>query len=85
MFQFADIDRDGMIDMVYSLGLSLNIHYNRLQNEVRTAQQSNDGIHLFKSKNICASTYRAVNLIKDMFTPPDKATKDSGTVQQISL
>jgi len=30
IFQFADIDRDGMIDMVYSLGLTLNIHYNRL-------------------------------------------------------
>ena len=30
IFQFADIDRDGMIDMIYSSGLNLNIHYNRL-------------------------------------------------------
>ena len=80
MFQFADIDRDGMMDMIYSNGLQLNVHYNRLQNELKLYQQSSEGIHLFKAKGICASTVRAVNLIKDMFTPPNKASKDPGTV-----
>ena len=35
LFSFTDIDRDGMIDMIYSNELSINIHYNRLQNEMR--------------------------------------------------
>ena len=85
MFQFVDIDRDGMMDMIFSNGLQLNVHYNRLQNELKLYQQSSEGIHLFKAKGICASTVRAINLIKDMFTPPDKATKESGNVQQINI
>jgi hypothetical protein len=36
-------------------------------------------------KNVCASTQRAINLIKDMFVPPDKLTKDLGTVTQINF
>lgn len=31
IFQFTDLDRDGMIDMIYSSNdLNLNIHYNKL-------------------------------------------------------
>lgn len=36
-------------------------------------------------KNVCASTQRAINLIKDMFVPPDKLTKDLGTATLINL
>jgi len=34
LFQFADIDRDGMIDMLYvnSNNLNLTVHYNKLLN-----------------------------------------------------
>jgi predicted PilT family ATPase len=35
MFKFTDVDRDGMIDMIHSYDLNLNIHYNRLLNEMR--------------------------------------------------
>jgi len=35
VFKFTDIDRDGMIDMVFLNELNVNIHYNRLPNEMR--------------------------------------------------
>jgi len=35
---------------------------------------------MFRPKTVCASTQRAINLIKDMFIAPDKAFKDSGAV-----
>lgn len=30
LVQFTDVDRDGMIDLVYSTESTLNIHYNKL-------------------------------------------------------
>lgn len=36
IFKFTDVDRDGMIDMVYSNDLNMNIHYNKLPNEMRS-------------------------------------------------
>ena len=41
VFKFADVDRDGMIDMVYTgSDLKLRILYNRLLNEMRHQQQN---------------------------------------------
>ena len=87
LFQFKDVDRDGMIDMVYTnpKDLSLNIHFNHLQNELRAQESTSQGIHLFKPKNVCASTQRAITLIKFIFTPPDKVTKDSPNVIRINF
>jgi len=74
-----------MVDMIFQNELKLNIHYNKLPNEMRASESAKEGIHLFKPKNVCASTTRAINLIKDMFTPPDKVTKDLSSVTQINF
>jgi hypothetical protein len=79
MFQFTDFDSDGMIDMIATLESQVNIHYNKLANEMK-AQKSKDGLHLFTLKEVCAATTRPINLIKDMFTPPEKASKDTANV-----
>ena len=85
-FKFADVDRDGMIDLVYTAGTDLTVHYNRLLNEKRQNEVEEEGIHLFITKNVCASTTRAINLIKDMFLAPKKALgSDSPFVQRIDL
>jgi hypothetical protein len=52
---------------------------------MKAQELSHEGIHLFKTKNVCASTTRAINLIKDMFTPPDKVVKDSPSVTTINF
>jgi hypothetical protein len=54
-----------MIDLVYSTESAINIHYNKLPAAFNPDQ-------MFKAKDVCASTQRAINLIKDMFTPPSK-------------
>ena len=85
-FKFADVDRDGMIDMVYTKGTELTVHYNRLLNEKRQNEADEEGIHLFITKNVCASTKRAINLIKDMYLAPKKAHgSESPFVQRIDL
>ena len=62
-----------MVDMVYTAGTDLTVHYNRLLNEKRQNEVEEEAIHLFITKNVCASTTRAINLIKDMFLAPKKA------------
>lgn len=85
VFKFADLDRDGMMDMAYiTQGKNLNVHYNRLVSELKK-NQNQRGISLFTSKDVCASPNLAVNLIKDMFTPPEKATSYPQSVMQIDL
>jgi len=39
-----------------------------------------DGVHLFSTKNVCASTFRPIKMIKDIFTPPERAAKEQGGV-----
>jgi len=63
VFKFADLDRDGMMDMAYiTQGKNLNVHYNRLVSEMKK-NQNQRGISLFNSKDVCASPNLAVNLI----------------------
>jgi hypothetical protein len=74
-----------MIDMIYAQGKQLSIHYNKLQNEMNTRDPNSNGVHLFSTKNVCASTFRPIKMIKDMFTPPEKATKEQGSIVIVEL
>jgi hypothetical protein len=71
MFHFADLDRDGMIDMLYTsknaalTQMELSIHYNRLLNLQKEIDSKN--FSAFGYKNICASTTRPINMIKNIF------------------
>lgn len=31
-------------------------------------RKDQDGIHLFSNKNVCASTFRPIKMVKDMFS-----------------
>ena len=71
--------------MIYSNNLQLNVHYNKLMNELKMQESNDHGISLFRTKDVCASTSRAINLIKDMFTPPDRASNSQSSVQSLDL
>ena len=71
--------------MIYVQGKQLNIHYNKLLNEMNTREQNTNGLHLFSTKNVCASTFRPIKMIKDMFLPPDKVTKEQSSIVVVDL
>lgn len=73
-----------MIDMVHYSDTKLNIHYNKLKNELRNQEGQND-YSLFKVKSVCAPTSRAISLIKDIYTAPEKAKNSPASVMQFDL
>ena len=72
LFSFTDVDRDGAIDMMYLSKegsddpLNLFIHYNRLQHGRKQYDNPKHNV-VFGMKDICESTTRPINLIKDIF------------------
>ena len=81
IFNFADIDRDGMVDMFYvnmqadSNGIGMVVHYNALKNEnvekERTkASEVSDAFLVIN--NVCSPTDRPIENLKDIFLPPNE-------------
>ena len=73
LFSFTDVDRDGMVDMIYVEqgpdNVNMYVHFNKLLNADReTPSEGGFGV-----KHICSSTIRPINLIKDIFVSPDAA------------
>ena len=79
MLNFADIDRDGMIDMFYvnsqadSNGISMTIHYNALKNadadrEKPKVSQVSDALLVIN--NVCSATNRPPNTLSNIYLPP---------------
>lgn len=69
LFNFADIDRDGMVDMFYvnqqadNSGISITIHYNALKNaDAGRERQKITGVEdaLLTISNVCSPTDRNV-------------------------
>lgn len=77
LFNFADIDRDGMIDMFYvnmqadSTGINLVVHYNALKNSDATRNDFKVSDALLVINNVCAPTNRPVDTLMDIFMAPD--------------
>lgn len=79
LFEFADIDRDGMVDMVYLKDdrqpMTLYTHYNRLKNQQFAADQRSMTPGLgFSVKNICAPTNRPISELTNIFVTPGQAS-----------
>lgn len=47
--------------------------------------EKENGIHLFSTKNVCANPFRPIKMVKDIFTSPEKASKDSNSIVTIEL
>ena len=80
LFNFADIDRDGMIDMFYvnmqsdSAGINMVVHYNGLKNADAEKEKSN--VHkvsdaLLVINQVCSAPDRPISAIKDIYLPPN--------------
>ena len=71
--QFEDIDRDGMVDMLYTDrstdGIVLNIHYNRLLNADRDKDKNKIESAFSVITQACSDTDRPVSSLTDMFFP----------------
>jgi hypothetical protein len=75
LFALTDIDRDGMVDMVYLKDdrspMTLYTHYNRLKNQQFAANQKTMTPGLgFSVKNICAAPNRPIKELQDIFLKP---------------
>ena len=78
MFNFADIDRDGMVDMFYynmhadSNGINMVVHYNALKNadaeKERKFAEVSDALLVINT--VCSPTDRPVSALKDIYLPP---------------
>lgn len=77
LFNFADIDRDGMVDMFYvnnqadSNGINLVVHYNGLKNVDASRSESKVPDALIVISNVCAATDRPISTLTDIFMPPE--------------
>lgn len=73
LVQFEDIDRDGMIDMLYvdrnDYGLTLNVHYNRLLNADREKDKNKIESAFSVIAAVCSDTDRPVPSLTDMYFP----------------
>ena len=71
--QFEDIDRDGMVDMLYmdssADGIVMNIHYNRLLNADRDKDKNKIESAFSVITQVCSDTDRPVSSLTDMFFP----------------
>jgi hypothetical protein len=79
LFSLADVDRDGMIDLVYLKDdrspMTLYTHYNRLKNQQFAANQKTMTPGLgFTVKNICAPTNRPISELQDIFLKPSQVS-----------
>ena len=88
LFNFADIDRDGMVDMFYvnmqadSNGINMVVHYNALKNadaEKEKSKFAEVSDALLVVDTVCSAPDRSVSSLKDIFMPPSEiaATLDS--------
>jgi len=78
LISLVDVDRDGMVDMVYAKQtggpIEIFTHFNRLPNQSHVQDQKNATPGLgFSVKHICAETNRPVKDLKDIFIPPNQA------------
>lgn len=91
LFNFADIDRDGMIDMFYvnmqadQNGINMVVHYNALRTanasvERNKLQEVSDA--LLVVNDVCSPPDRPVSALKDIFMPPSAiaATLDANGI-----
>ena len=64
LVQFEDIDRDGMIDMLYvdrnDYGLTLNVHYNKLLNADREKDKNKIESAFSVIASVCSDTGRPI-------------------------
>ena len=81
MFNFADLDRDGMMDMFYvnqqadANGIGLTVHYNALKNADAYRERNKlVGVEdaLFTISNVCSPPNRNVTTLRDIYLPPNK-------------
>ena len=84
MFNFADIDRDGMIDMFYvgmqadSTGVNMVVHYNALKNADADRDRAKvagveDALHVIG--NVCSPTNLPVEELMDIYMAPSEISK----------
>ena len=83
LFNFADIDRDGMIDMFYvnmqadNTGINMLIHYNALKNVDASREKSkltevSDALYVIN--NVCAAPDRPISTISAIYLPPNQVS-----------
>lgn len=78
-FTFADVDRDGMVDMLYLKDdrspMTLYTHYNRLKNmQFQPGQKTLTPGLGFSVKNVCAAPNRPIADLQDIYVVPSAAS-----------